>query len=278
VAQVSSELRFLVVRRSLPRAWIATLVGACAALFALRLAALFVPSSNGFASAEVTIGWGLALAGAIAGGLAARRVNSAIGVALVAAGILVAALSSPSLSRLVFAHAHNVITIAVWAWVFRRRLRYAVPTLLAIAIGIGFFASGAALAHARLDGPFARRFVDEAIFGWPRGLLSQRTALGVGLAYVFLQAIHYGVWLGWVPQEDVRAEGTITFRMSARAIMRDLGAPGVAVTLIAAALVLGGSLFDVHRTRALYLSLATFHGYLEVSVLAFFLARGRRSS
>jgi hypothetical protein len=66
--------------------------------------------------------------------------------------------------------------------------------------------------------------------------------------------------------------------MSARSLFSDLGVAGVAATAIAALAVIGGAYFEVHRARSLYLSLAMFHGYLELALLAFFfVARGGRS-
>ena len=34
--------------------------------------------------------------------------------------------------------------------------------------------------------------------------LPERTAIGLGLSYVFPQAIHYSVWLTWIPREETR--------------------------------------------------------------------------
>jgi hypothetical protein len=62
--------------------------------------------------------------------------------------------------------------------------------------------------------------------------------------------------------------------MSVRSLFSDLGAPGVAAVVIAASAVLLGACFDLHRARGLYLSLATFHGYLELALLAFLWVRG----
>jgi hypothetical protein len=52
----------------------------------------------------------------------------------------------------------------------------------------------------------------------------------------------------------------------------------VLAVLLAALAVLLGAWFDVHRARTLYLSLATFHGYLELALLAFFWVRGARGA
>ena len=50
--------------------------------------------------------------------------------------------------------------------------------------------------------------------------------------------------------------------------------PLLALTAIVAAAVLGASLASVHRTRQLYMSLASFHGYLELAAGSFLYVRG----
>ena len=98
---------------------------------------------------------------------------------------------------------------------------------------------------------------------------------GVGLSFLFLQAVHYSVWLSWIPQEDLPGEGTTTFKMSARSFARDLGRPAAVGVVLLALVVAAAGVVTPHHARHVYLSLATFHGYLELSMLAFLLARGR---
>jgi hypothetical protein len=276
VPHIVSELRFLFARRAVPRVLAGLLAGGAALLLAMRLAETVAPRFAVPAPVEVSVGWGLGLAGAIVGGVATRRPGRALLVGAPTAAILVAAATHPSLARLFFAHAHNVITIAVWLFVFRRRARFAVPAVLLLAVGAVWLGTGASFAHLDVTSPFVRHFLDEVIQAWPRGMVTQATAVGLGLVFVFLQGVHYAVWLAWIPQEDVRAEGTTTFRMSLRALARDLGAPALAIAGALTVAVLAASFVSVHRTRGLYLSLATFHGYLEVAALAYALVRGRR--
>jgi hypothetical protein len=62
------------------------------------------------------------------------------------------------------------------------------------------------------------------------------------------------------------------------AVVRDSSWPWLASILVVAAAVLGASVVDIHRTRQLYLSLATFHGYLELAAATFLFVRGRDHS
>jgi hypothetical protein len=243
-----------------------------------RVAEILAPSLAPYAPIEVSLGWGLGLAGATVGGVAARRPVRALLVGAPIAAVLVVGAAHSSLARLFFAHAHNVITVAVWLFVFRRRARFALPAVALLVAGALWLGSGASLPHLDPAGPFVMRFLDEAIVAWPRGMVTQSMAIGLGLVFVFLQGVHYAVWLAWIPQEDLRAEGTTTFRMSLRALARDLGAPALAIAVTLSVAMVAASLVSVHRTRGLYLSLATFHGYLEVAALAYWLVRGRRAA
>jgi hypothetical protein len=275
VPHIVAELRFLVVRRALPRWWMALLALGAVLLFVLRVVQMIAPSLAPYARLEVGLGWGIGLAGAASGGAVGRRWFRALAVAAPMSALLALATNHVALGRLVFAHAHNLITIAVWLYIFRRRPAFALPALVLLAGGAVWLALGGAFAALDTQAPFVTRFLDEAIVAWPRGLVTQPTAVGIAFVFVFLQGVHYATWLSWIPQEDLRAEGTATFRMSYRALLRDLGAPALAIAATLSIAMIAASFVSVHRTRALYLSLATFHGYLEVGALAFALARGR---
>jgi hypothetical protein len=260
-----------------PRWWGAALAFGCAALFALRGAELASPARLPSAALEVGFGWGWAVAGAVAGWAAARSSLAARGRALAVAPALaavgLAALAHPHLARLLFAHLHNLVGIALWLLLWRRRRRFALPALGLLAIAVALLVSGAALPQVRLDGPWAARLVDESVFAWPRWM-PQRTALGLGLSFVLLQSVHYAVWLSFIPQDDLRGQGMLSFRMSWRALRRDLPLPLLALAALAAAAVLAASLASAHRTRQLYMSLSSFHGYLELAAGAFLYVRG----
>jgi hypothetical protein len=277
VAHVASDVRYLVLRRDLPRRWTAALGVGCAALFALRGLEATFPGRWPFAATEVGLGWSWAFAGVLAA-VAASRSPAAIRRALFAGpaivALMIAALVRPSLARLVFAHLHNLVAIGLWLLLFRKGRRFALPALTLLALAVVFCVSGRALPYVHFAGPGAARFVDEMVFAWP-AWMPQRTALGLGLAFVLLQAVHYNVWLAWIPQEDVRCEGTLSFRMSLRSLVRDLPPVWLGLTVLLALGVLAASFVDVHRTRQLYLSLSSFHGYLELAAGSFLFVRGR---
>ena len=277
VAHVASDVRYLVLRRELPRWWVAALGAGCLTLFVLRGLELTFPGSWPFAATEVGLGWAWALGGvcaAVAASPSSRSIRRALLVTPVLLIALGAALARPALARLLFAHLHNLVGIGLWLLLFRRSRRFAFPAVALLALAVALCVSGRVLPVVHLGGPGAARFVDEMLFAWP-SWMPPRTALGLGLAFVLLQAVHYSVWLAWIPQEDLRAQGTISFRMSLRSLLRDLGPVWLGLVALIACAVLAASFIDAHRTRQLYLSLSGFHGYLELAAGAFLFVRAR---
>ena len=184
-------------------------------------------------------------------------------------GALLAAWVAPSALRLIMAHAHNVVAIGIWALMFcKARGR-------AVAVAAVLFAAALFLVVTPL-----------AWFGFKHGLVQSfglhtfaaadqlapfvhdaPLALGVVASFAFLQSIHYAVWLHAIPQEATRGEGTLSFRMSFRALRAELGTWGLALAaLLVVAVPLCGLVAPL-RTQSVYLSLVTFHGYLELGAL-----------
>ncbi len=178
---------------------------------------------------------------------------------------------------MVFVHVHNAVAIVLWLALFRSRLRAVLIPLTLIGAATAFFFTARPFYWAEATGglqAFGLHLLVAA--DWVAPGLSPKNAVGLTMAYVFLQSVHYSAWLLLIPQEDVRAEGTTTFRMSARSLLSDFGLYALLALALTAAVVVAAAFFDVHRTRALYLSLAMFHGYLELTLLCYFWARGRR--
>jgi hypothetical protein len=279
VPHVASDIRYLVLRRDLPPRWIALVTAGCATLLALRIIEVLAPHGLRFAALEAGLGWGLALAGATMGALGARDGGGLRRCALAATilgGALLVALRWPLQARMALAYGHNIVALVLWFFLFRHRKAYALAPLALVAAGTAVLFTGVTLSWLRADGPFTLTFMDEALAS--TRFLPESVGLALGLTYVFQQAVHYSAWLTWIPQEETRSGATLTFRMSMRAARRDFGGWGLAAVCVLAATVVLLSFVAVHRTRALYLSLATFHAYLEIASLAFFMTRaGKRT-
>jgi hypothetical protein len=267
VPHVASDVRYLVLRRGVTREAIVTTI----------IFAALVTVTRAFDAGAVEMGllcaW-IAAAGVL--GARASGKSDRAGITIVVACALAAiAIPHAQATRLVLAHAHNVIAIVVWLVLFRRAAKTAILPLALAGVAVIVLASGALPIGAH-GAAFGQTMGDAT--KWLAPGLSGRAAVGLVLSFAFLQSMHYGVWLGWIPQEDVASEGTLSFRMSIRSIVRDFGPRGLAVVVVLSALVLAGAFVSMTRTRELYLSLATFHGYLEIAMLAYFMNSARRAA
>lgn len=277
VAHLLGDLRYLILRRPVPRG-----VVALALLFSVGLLALRGAEFRGWVRPDASREcWLLELwvgASVVAAGVLARsagRAALALGVVLTLGAL---AQRDPSLAQLVFAHAHNLIGVALWLWLFRRQVAPVVPALLLLLAGSILTLSGITWSLAGAVGglSFGGQELVEVV-SWVAPGVPLRWLAGGVLSYIFLQAVHYSVWLSWIPQEDTRGEGTTSFRMSLRSLRAELRgwfwpAMGLVGLMPALGLARGAVM-----ARDTYLALASFHGYLEVTMAAvFFVAPGTR--
>jgi len=273
VPHLASDARYLVLRADHPRRVVVALAAWCAALLAVRGAELAGAPVAVTARAELALAAAgvLALTAVAARHPAARRGRAAL-VAAATLVLLAIALVDPALTRVVVAHAHNLVAVLLWVLLFRRRAgnpRLVALPLALLAVAVAVILSGATF------GPMIDLGAHEAlgvnllaVADWLAPSLTT-TAVPLTLAYVFLQQIHYAVWLGWIPQGETRANGALTFRQSWRALLRDLGAPAVAVTAAAMlALAACATLGPLTMTRDVYLFLTGVHAWLELAALA----------
>lgn len=179
-------------------------------------------------------------------------------------------------AQLVFLHLHNVLAIGLW-WFWRKRSPRAwVIPAMAIA---GTFALLAGAAEPVLPftygwkGP-AATFADELDVYAP--LANPVFAFRLLVAFVFLQAVHYLVWLRLVPEDDRTRSAPRTFAASFEALRADFGIVALGITAAAALGIAVWGAFDLSAARDGYLRLAGFHGYLELAVAALWLAEGKR--
>lgn len=196
------------------------------------------------------------------------RTRKALTVAVILVGCGLAAVH-PWPARVLAAHGHNLITLLIWGLLFRRGQRAA--SLLPVAIlglGLVLLGSGAALPWTERAGGFVALGVNlhrQAHSLAP--LPGLRAALIGAQVYALLSSVHYAVWLGWIPQEELRTEGSLSFRMSVRALVKDFGPRGLAAIVLLASIVILGSLVSLPRIHYLYVSISNCHAYLELAML-----------
>lgn len=275
VAHVAADVRYLVVRRGLPRKVQHVVWGCCLTLVALRglSESHLLPFALDRAEWTLVIVW-MALF-AMLGATASRSPGRGVLGILIAGAAGTVVLSEPGRARLLFVQGHNVIAVVLWVSLFRRRLR-------SVALPLGLVAGGALLlASGKLYG-LTLQHGQTTAFGvhvlaasdWLAPGLRADYAIGLTSAFAFLQSVHYAVWLLYVPQDDQPFEATRSFRASVRGLFEDFGGHWLGVIALAVVAVVTLGLFDAVRTRHLYLSLAMFHGYLELALLSYFSARG----
>jgi hypothetical protein len=276
VPHVASDVRYLVLRRGVSRPAIALTLTFAALVTAVRGLGLLVPDALPWAGVEMALLCAWVGSAALAGASSSKRSELIIPVVLLTLGAALFVVPRAIGTGLVLAHAHNVIAIAVWLFVFRRNVRAATVPLLLAGLAVIVLLSGVTLPVSMAHGHALGLSLAESA-SWMAPGFSARAGVAIVLSFAFLQSMHYAVWLGWIPQEDVRAEGTLSFKMSLRSMTRDFGSRGLGVVAALTVLVVLGACFALTRTLGLYLSFAVFHGYLEIAMLAYFLCAARTS-
>lgn len=275
VPHVAADVRYLVLRRELPRGSHAAIALFAGALVAVRALAEWGPRSIASLAAEHALGGAWLLLAAVAGTmLAGVRGRSLLALAG-ALAVAVVAWREPLAFRLVLVHAHNLIAIGLWLALFRRNRRLAMLPLAVVLAGALVLASGVllpvTLRHGMLELAGLHLF---AAADWLAPSLGGTAGISLTIAFAFLQSVHYAIWLIAIPQDGARANAT-GFRQAYRGLERDFGRLGLAVVLGLTLLVAALGACSPVATRNLYLSLATFHSWLELAMLAFFVASGQ---
>ena len=259
---VLSDIRYLVVRPGLHRR----------VRIMIPAGLLIVLAGVGFHSMQS----GLAAAAAVAILSNGPVVRKVIAVSVISS-LLVAATAAGHVSMIVFAHLHNFIAVLLW-WFWRPRVR-----LMHAVVPVLFLAASALLLFGLL-GPLANGF-EWIPSGMDVSYHLRSLAPGVAapwgvrlvLLFAFAQAVHYGVWLRLIPEDDRPQQTPRTFAASARALHKDLGS---IVLIVATLLILAFAIwaaFDLAHARYSYLRMALFHGYLELAAAAFLFVEGIRS-
>lgn len=258
VPHIVSDLRYLVAKPGLHRRGLGALVvGALVA--ACALSGMLAPGICAVIAAAL-----------VARGPLIRKIPAV----MLAALWLLFTLDNRGLSELIFAHAHNLVAIALfWGWRERSSALHRVP-LAYFAFAVAMFAFGF-FDHAALRLPVFGNSMSTMVHDLGGGL-SGPWALRLVLIYAFAQSVHYGVWLRLVPEEDRERPGPRSFTSSYRALVRDVGRPLIALAVISLVALVVWATHDLATARWSYLRVAIFHGPLELVAAAFFFVEGKR--
>ncbi len=273
VPHVASDVRYLVLRRPGPRAFGYAVVGFSVALLCLRLietAYLGDPRFAGVELALVTL-WLWVSASLAAPG--PRRTWALVGTLVLG----YVALGEPTLARVIFAHAHNLVAIVVWYALFRPRRASSLLPLACILLGAGALFWFGGTVPERFGLPECFDLHIEAAARWLAPGVASEHQLGLVLSYAFLQSVHYAIWLFLLPLDAHPSRGSATFSMSLQSAWRDFRGWGLGFIALGVVTVSVAAVLDPLTTSAVYLFVTPFHGYLELAVLAAWLATPSRA-
>ncbi len=184
------------------------------------------------------------------------------------------AVSLGSAALIVFAHLHNFIAVMMW-WFWRPRVSVlnSVPPLLFLGASLLIFSGWA--------GPWSGGFI------WtPSGMgpdyylrslapgIAEPWGVRLVLLFAFAQAVHYGVWLRLIPEDDRPQDTPRTFGASARAMRSDFGTVPLILAIGTALVFAIWATVDLALSRETYLRMALFHGFLELAAAAFLFVEG----
>jgi hypothetical protein len=295
VPHVVADVRYLVLhpRTRMARPLVLALTAAFGAMTVLRFSAILggeVYLRGEMIAAFVAL---FAAVGLTQTSRVARFI--AFGVVAIAA---IPALAWPHPSAVVFAHAHNLVALGiflVWA-----RPAAARPSAFAakkagllgrpaLVIGGAFVLASALILAGALDAVThaAGGFTSDAAGLTFEGMtvvlapgIEGAMAARLVMLYAFAQAVHYTLWLRLIPNTPVflERETPPTLRRSVAAFVRDLGRRGTSICIVLILLVVAFGLLAPARTREVYLSLALFHGWLELAAILHLALRHRKGA
>lgn len=199
-----------------------------------------------------------------------------LGLGLVAATAIIGLCTDWYWLELGLAHVHNFVAVLMF-YLWRRRTR----ALHLWPLALFALAAAALLGGLRPLGGALGGFAGDDLLSadgqraWLAPELPVLWATRLVLLFTFAQAVHYALWLRLIPEEARERPAPRPFRASLRALQRDLGTPLLVVAaVVGVALLIWGSV-QLSEARLGYFRVASFHGYLELCVLALWWVEGR---
>lgn len=260
---VLSDIRYLVMRPGYHRR----------ALFWLPVGLPLLAAGCGFYPMQCGLG-AVAAAALLSRGPWQRKLPAGT----VAAALALVCAWAGDISQIIFAHLHNFIALALW-WFWRPGRHWSalfVPflfVLAALSLTAGWVKPVAG-AWSWIPGS-----IDLGSHTWALAPgLSPEMASRLVILFAFAQAVHYGIWLRLIPEDDRPRETPRPFTATVRAMEADVGRPLLYGSLLIALGIGIWALIDLAGARIGYLRMALFHGYLEVIAIALLFTEKRPSS
>lgn len=195
-------------------------------------------------------------------------------VLVIAIGVYFLVWQDPITASYFVLHGHNVVAIGFFAVVFCRGRRRVQRTVIgAAAVGSFVIMSGIAdplLRGGTVDAIAYYVLPDSAFNAW-----GELVCARIAVLFVFLQGVHYLVWLRLVPEMARPRKGMRSFVASLRALQVDFTSLGILLAVAAGLGILIYGMSNTFAARNLYLTFAGFHAYLELACLARWLSLPR---
>lgn len=261
IPHVMSDFRYLVLRPGLHRR-----IGLC-----LGAGLPLVAAGSGFFSVQSGL-----VAAAAAALLARGRWSRKLAVLAVCCFLFRASWNAGALAGLVFAHVHNFLALILWWW-WRPRTQ----GWLSVLFPFGFVMAAAGLWFGWLAplSEVADWIPDGLGLDYHLGILAPGLespwGLRLVLLFAFAQAVHYGIWLRLIPEDDRPQPSPRTFAASFRALEKDFGPRLLWFSLLLMTGLAIWAMVDLLEARVSYLRMALFHGYLELAAVALLVVEGR---
>jgi len=221
------------------------------------------------------VSWGLGAAAVALFAVPSTKRRRAIGIAVLLP-LLWLSIRWTGPAQLIFAHGHNLIAVALWWAMYRRRSRWHWVVLTMFGGASVLIASGGVdtlIQSGMLSSLAGRDIAHHARYLAP--WTTSTAAVRMVVLYAFAQSVHYVIWLRLVPEDARSRPSPRPFRSSYRALRAELGIWLLALaTLAAVALAIWASI-DLWSARDGYLRAAIFHGHLELAAAALLFAGGR---
>ena len=164
-------------------------------------------------------------------------------------------------------HLHNIIALWIWwKWRKNRSLWECTPIVLCILALFVLCLFGPAPFAFSIFPPelpyayFSRNIVPISLEAYSHELI---------LSYAFLQSMHYLVWIRLIPEEARQQPSPRSFYKSAQYLLRDFGKIMFAGILLSMLILFIGALYSPKQARFGYLTLISFHGFLELAFLCY---------
>ena len=195
-----------------------------------------------------------------------RKGNERWIVQIIALTLFALSIQWPRYFVYAFLHMHNLIGIGIWwFWRKKRKLWETLPLLLCVlgTMGILYIEPIYALQYhppSMNIGYYGRRIA---------GFASGDTQVSWVLMFAFLQSIHYLVWIRLIPEEDRKQNTPRGFEKSYRALEADFGFLFLFIGFLTLIFFIGYAIYSPRIARTNYLALISFHGFLELVMLAY---------